>query len=130
LINYNVITVTGLACTCADYSIVNGDGFVEFNTPDSLIKYDLDFTEAYLTQHPHSAIDPMGSDNYWVIGKVIGKKRRDADFPWNPLIEVESWGHLGLIYQIISVIVNSALLVLIVILLIVVFRKKTVPNKT
>lgn len=85
------IKVKGLACTCPDETVLQGSDYLESHTPDSLKKYDLDFSEIYVSERPSNSLDPMGVDEYWIKGEVNGKQRVYEKAPWNLLLKVESW---------------------------------------
>lgn len=96
-IYWGQLKVSGLACTCPDESVVNGRMYLRFITPDSLKKYDLDYSEIYVTQKPSTDFDPMGVDEYLIEGKVIGKERVSETDPWNPVVEVNQWREINLL---------------------------------
>lgn len=94
-IHWGQIKVSGLACTCPDESVDNGRLYIRSITPDSLKKYDLDYSEIYVSNRPYTDLDPMGVDQYMIKGRVIGKDRVWEGDPWNPKIEIESWRPLN-----------------------------------
>lgn len=85
------IKVSGLACTCPDESVLGGQLYLKTITPDSLKKYDLDYSEIYVTERPYTKFDPQGVDDYIIEGQVIGKERVSEGDPWNPKIRVDKW---------------------------------------
>lgn len=96
-LQWGQIKVSGLACTCPDESVVNGETYLKFITPDSLKKYDVDYSEIYVTERPSTDFDPMGVDVYMIKGQIIGKYRVSEDDPWNLKIEIESWREVDLL---------------------------------
>lgn len=86
------IKVTGLACTCPDEEVLGGQLYLKNITPDSLKKYNLDYSEIYVTNKPYNPFfDPMGVDQYFIKGQVIGKDRVSEGYPWNPRVRVDMW---------------------------------------
>ncbi len=85
------IKVEGLACTCPDEKVLQGQLTLKKNTPDSLKKYELDYSEIYVTERPSTNIDPMGVSQYIIQGQIIGKDRVSPNDPWNPILRVEYW---------------------------------------
>ena len=85
------LIVKGLACTCPDETIMDGQAYLKTITPDSLKKYNLDYSEIYVTEMPCTNSDPMGVNQYIIKGKVIGKDRVSKDEPWNPKFRIDSW---------------------------------------
>ncbi|MCK6648162.1 MAG: hypothetical protein L6Q66_00760 [Bacteroidia bacterium] len=96
-IQWGQIKVSGLACTCPDEAVINGQLYLRTITPDSLKKYDLDYSEIYLTEKPYTDIDPMGVDLYMVKGEIIGKDRVSETDPWNPVVQVKEWRSVDII---------------------------------
>lgn len=95
--HWGEIKVKGLACTCPDETVVNGQLYLKANTPDSLKKYDLDYSEIYVTERPSSDFDPMGVDLYMIKGEIIGKDRVSEYDPWNPKFRVDKWRELDVL---------------------------------
>jgi len=91
------LKVSGLACTCPDETVVNGLPYLKKITPDSLKKYDLDYSEIYVTDRPNTDIDPMGVDMYIIKGQVIGKDRVSERDPWNPIVRVDKWREVDIL---------------------------------
>jgi hypothetical protein len=91
-IQWGQIKVSASGCTCPDEDIINGSLYVRFITPDSLKKYDLNYSAIYTTgEWPHSSIDPQGVDLYMVEGEVIGKRRDAEDESWYPVVRIDKW---------------------------------------
>lgn len=93
-IQWGQIEVIGLACTCPDEKVLIGEQYLESITPDSLKKYNLDFSEIYVDEKPSSPFDPMGVDKYLIKGRVVGKERVSKYDPWNPKVSIEKWRRL------------------------------------
>ncbi len=91
------LKVSGLACTCPDETVVSGQLYLRTITPDSLKKYDLDYSEIYVTEKPYTDIDPMGVDLYMIQGQVIGKDRVSEGDPWNPKVRVDNWKEVDIL---------------------------------
>ncbi|NME71244.1 hypothetical protein [Flammeovirga aprica] len=96
-LHWGHIKVSGLACTCPDEKVVNGQLYLRSITPDSLKKYDLDYSEIYVSDKPFNSFDPMGVDLYIIEGKVIGKERVYEGGPWHPKLEVNKWREVNII---------------------------------
>ena len=95
------LKISGLACTCPDESVDKGRLYLRFITPDSLKKYNLEYSEIYVTEVPSTKVDPMGADQYIITGSVIGKDRVSDTDPWNPKVKVEKWRPIRLIPDLI-----------------------------
>jgi len=105
-IQWGQIKVSGLACTCPDESVLGGELYLRYITPDSLKKYNLDYSEIYVTERPYAAPDWMGTDEYLIKGEVIGKKRVCTEsLRWNPLIKVNSWRPISYFEEIFLMLV-------------------------
>ncbi len=96
-IQWGQLKVSGLACTCPDETVVNGQLYLRTITPDSLKKYNLDYSEIYVTERPYTNIDPMGVDLYMIQGQVIGKDRVSEGDPWNPKFRVDKWREVNIL---------------------------------
>jgi hypothetical protein len=59
--SWGQLKVAGLACTCPDVSVVGGRFYLRSITPDSLRKYNIDYSEVFVANKPASDADPMGS---------------------------------------------------------------------
>ncbi|RXK62617.1 hypothetical protein ESA94_06360 [Lacibacter luteus] len=91
------LKVSGLACTCPDETVEGGQLYLKNITPDSLKKYNLDYSEIYVTERPSTNIDPMGVDLYIIEGRVIGKDRVSEGDPWNPKFRVDKWREVDIL---------------------------------
>ena len=121
------IKVTGLACTCPDEEVVNGQSYLRSIAPDSLKKYKIDYSEIYVTERPATTSDPMGVDEYIIKGKVIGIKRVSEYDPWNLNFHVDSWREVNIIQDII---IKILLFIELVIFVMTLRRtRKTVHNR-
>ncbi len=95
------IKVDGLACTCPDEKVISGNLYLRTVTPDSLKKYNLDYSEIYVTERPYTQHDVMGIDGYIISGRVIGKKRVSEFDPWNPLVRVDKWREVDILNNLV-----------------------------
>ena len=99
-IQWGQLKVSGLACTCPDETVVSGRLYLRTITPDSLKKYDLDYSEIYVTEKPYTDIDPMGVDLYMIKGQVIGKDRvYEGAKKWNLKFKVDKWREVNILYD-------------------------------
>ena len=96
-IHWGQIKVSGLACTCPDETVVNGQLYLRSITPDSLKQFNLNYSEIYVTEKPSTKIDYMGSDLYIIKGGVIGKKGVSEYDPWNLIVRVDGWRPVNLL---------------------------------
>lgn len=96
-IHWGKLKVSGLACTCPDETVVNGQLYLRTITPDSLKKFDLDYSEIYVTERPYSGSDWQGVDLYIIEGEVIGKDRVSEGDPWNPKFRVDKWRGINIL---------------------------------
>lgn len=104
IFSWGEIKVKGLACTCPDEKVLSGVIYLKSITPDSLKKYNIDYSEIYVTEKPSIGADYMGVDEYFIKGKVIGKKRvYKGSYYWNLFFKVESWRKVD---PITSILVN------------------------
>ncbi|UKN03790.1 hypothetical protein K6119_09835 [Paracrocinitomix mangrovi] len=94
------IKVSGLACTCPDETVVSGKLYLRSITPDSLKKYDMDYSEIYVSERPSTKFDPMGVDLYIIEGQVIGKDRVSEGDPWNPKLKISKWREVDIVKDI------------------------------
>ncbi|GAA4300556.1 hypothetical protein [Nibribacter koreensis] len=96
-IHWGQIKVSGMACTCPDEKVVNGSLYLKSITPDSLAKFDLSYSEIYVTKALTSTLDPMGTDLYMIEGQIIGKNRVSPTDPWHPVVLVTNWREVDLL---------------------------------
>ncbi|MEZ4824901.1 MAG: hypothetical protein R3C61_01205 [Bacteroidia bacterium] len=95
--HWGQMKVSGLACTCPDETVVSGQLYLRSITPDSLKKYDLDYSEIYVSERPSTDIDPMGVDLYIIEGQLMGKDRVSEGDPWNPKLKIDKWREVDLL---------------------------------
>ncbi len=98
-VQWGQIKISGMACTCPDETVTNGQWYLWSITPDSLKKYDLDYSEIYVSERPFTDDDPMGTDLYIIKGRVVGKERVSEVDSWNPKVKIESWHKVNIIYE-------------------------------
>ncbi|MFN6944152.1 MAG: hypothetical protein ACK4ND_04325 [Cytophagaceae bacterium] len=107
----------GLVCTCPDAKVVKGKEYLISNTPDSLKKFNLDYSEIYFTQRPGSFLDYQESGRYIVYGEIIGKRRVSDMDTWNPLIAVKSFKEDDIFFDnLLRTIIILQIIVLIIII--------------
>ncbi|MFT5724240.1 MAG: hypothetical protein ACI9JN_001358 [Bacteroidia bacterium] len=100
-IQWGQVKVQGLACTCPDETVLNGQLYLRSVTPDSLKVYHLDYSEIYVTERPATDFDPMGVDEYIIRGQIIGKDQVDESSTWNPKFQVDTWRPVNIIIDLI-----------------------------
>ncbi len=116
-IHWGQIKVSGLACTCPDEKVISGKLYLRKITPDSLRKYNLNYSEIFVTEIPSTDTDPMGVDLYIIKGKVIGKDRVSKNAPWHPKILVKEWREVNILKDWLIKILFFGQLIIFVILL-------------
>lgn len=95
LFNTNVLMLDAFACTCPDYRVVQGSWKISSPLLDT-IAY-LDKSEVYVTGMENPYSDPMTAYDFMLAeGEVVGVDRVYEGDPWNPVIHVARWEHLGL----------------------------------
>lgn len=88
----NKIVVKGISCTCPDAEVISGESYLKTITPDSLKKYNLDYSEIYFEEGISTSSDPMGVSEYIVTGKVIGKESiSERDAHYYPLFKIDNY---------------------------------------
>lgn len=116
-IHWGQLKVSGLACTCPDEKVVNGQLYLRSITPDSLKKYDLDYSQIYVTEKPYTDIDPMGADLYIIKGQVIGKDRVSEGDSWHPKVRVDKWREVDILKDwAVKILFFGQLIILIIVL--------------
>ena len=111
------IKVSGLACTCPDERVLGGRLYLRTITPDSLKKFNLDYSEIYVTERPFTDRDPMGVDLYIIEGQVIGKDRVSENDPWNPKLRVDKWREVDILIDwLVKGLFFGQLLILLILL--------------
>lgn len=83
------------ACTCPDYRVVQGSWKISGPILDT-IAY-LDRSQVYVTGMENPYNGPMIMYDFMLAeGEVVGIDRVSEGDPWNPVIHVTRWEHLGL----------------------------------
>ncbi|MBX2974086.1 MAG: hypothetical protein KF797_13400 [Flavobacteriales bacterium] len=91
----NVLMLDMFACTCPDYRVVQGTWKISSPLLDT-IAY-LDKSEVYVTGTENPYSDPMTAYDFMLAeGEVVGVDRVSEGDPWNPVIHVTRWEHLGI----------------------------------
>ncbi len=86
------ILVKGISCTCPDAEVISGKSYLKSITPDSLKKYDLDYSEIYFEAGISTSSDPMGVSQYIITGKIIGKESiSKGDEHYYPLFKIDNY---------------------------------------
>lgn len=111
------IIVKGQACTCPDERVLAGESYLKANTPDTLAKFKLDYSELFISEMPAEVPDYQGVGIYAVKGQILGKERVFEGDRWNPYFEMESWRKIDSFNQILIYLflLIQALLILYVI---------------
>lgn len=90
----NVLMIDALACTCPDYRVVQGSWKLSSPLLDTIAH--LDKGEVYITGVKNPFNDPMTLYDFLLVeGEVIGIDRVSEGAPWNPVIRVARWEHMG-----------------------------------
>lgn len=88
----NKIVVNGISCTCPDAEVISGEKYLRSITPDSLKRYDLNYSEIYFEDGISTTSDPMGVHQYIVTGQVIGKESiSEGDENYYPLFRIDDY---------------------------------------
>jgi hypothetical protein len=104
------IVVKGISCTCPDAEIIGGKSYLKSITPDSLLKYNLDFSEIYFTNRISTISDPMGVHEYMIKGDVVGKESiSEEDNHYYPLFKIESYSETFL-FEVVSLLLRILIL--------------------
>lgn len=91
----NVLMLDAFACTCPDYNVVQGSWKISSPLLDT-VTY-LDKSEIYVTGEKNPYEDPMTFYDFMLAeGEVVGVDRVSEGDPWNPVIKVTRWEHLGI----------------------------------
>ena len=91
----NVLMLDALACTCPDYRVVQGAWKISSPLLDTVVH--LDKSEVYVTGVDNPFQDPMTFYDFMLAeGEVVGVDRVSEGDPWNPVIKVIQWEHLGM----------------------------------
>jgi hypothetical protein len=88
----NKIIITNQWCTCPDARVLSGENYLKTITPDSLKKYDIDYSEMYVKNEISTSSDPMGVEQYIITGEIIGKSSiSEGDGHYYPLFRIDSY---------------------------------------
>jgi hypothetical protein len=88
----NKIVITNQWCTCPNARVLSGRNYLKTITPDSLKKYDLDYSEMFIENDISTSSDPMGVKHYLVTGEIIGKGSiSEGDENYYPLFKIDSY---------------------------------------
>ncbi len=75
-----------------DFYITQTSNYLKTITPDSLKKYDLDYSEMYIENDISTSSDPMGVKHYLVTGEIIGKESiSEGDENYYPLFRIDNY---------------------------------------
>ena len=112
----NKIIITNQWCTCPNARVLSGSNYLKTITPDSLKKYDLDYSEMYIENDISTSSDPMGVRHYLVTGEIIGKESiSEDDGHFYPLFRIDNY-NWAILYNIIKWVIIGLLLIEIFIL--------------
>lgn len=88
----NKIIIEGQWCTCPDVRVTSGRAYLKTITPDSLLKYDFNYSEMYLENEISTSSDPMGVGPYLISGQIIGKGSiSEGDGNYYPLFRINNY---------------------------------------
>ena len=90
------LVLSGLACTCPDFRVVQGTWKISSPILDTVEH--LDKAEVYVTgvQFPKHVDGAAIYDLHVAEGEVVGVDRVSSGAPWNPVIHVHRWKYLGI----------------------------------
>lgn len=115
--NKDFIVTKGLVCTCPDATVIKGKDYLISNTPDSLKKFNIDYSEIWFTETPQTSWDYQAKGKYIVYGQVIGKNQVSKSDTWNPLFEVKSFKEYDPFFDnVLRIIIISQILILILLI--------------
>lgn len=107
----NKIIITNQWCTCPNARVLSGENYLKTITPDSLKKYDLDYSEMYIKNDISTSSDPMGVEHYLVTGEIIGKESiSEGDDNFYPLFKIDKYND-AFLYNIIKWFIWGLLLI-------------------
>jgi hypothetical protein len=119
------IIIEGQRCTCPNARVKSGEAYLKTITPDSLIKYNLDYSEIYFKNDISNASDPMGVNQYIITGQIIGKGSvSEVDGHNYPLFRIDHYRD-AFLYNIIKWIIRAFLIIEILVLVVIVRKKVT-----
>lgn len=97
----NEIIITNQWCTCPNARVLIGKNHLKSITPDSLKKYNIDYSEMYIENEISTPSDPMGVEHYLVTGEIIGKESiLDGDKNYFPIFRINNY-HKVFLYKIL-----------------------------
>jgi hypothetical protein len=118
------IVVNGIKCTCPDAEVISGETYLKTITPDSLKKYDLNYSEIYFEEGISTTSDPMGVHQYIVTGKVIGKQSiSKGDENYYPLFRIDEY-YNAFLHNVFKWIIRGLLLFELYVLYAMIKRKR------
>lgn len=118
------IVVKGISCTCPDAEVISGETYLRSIAPDSLKRYDLNYSEIYFEKRISTGSDPMGVHQYIVTGKVIGKESiSEGDEHFYPLFRIDNY-YDAFLHNIFKWIIRVLLLIELYVLYVIVKRKR------
>lgn len=93
----NKIIITNQWCTCPNARVLIGKSHLKSIAPDSLKKYNIDYSEMYIENKISTPSDPMGAEYYIVTGEIIGKESiSEGDKNYYPLFRIDNYHSLFL----------------------------------
>lgn len=120
----NKIITEGQSCTCPHARVKSGETYLKTITPDSLKKYQLDYSEIYFEDDISTTSDPMGVNQYIITGQIIGKGSiSEGDGHYFPVFRIDDY-YDATLYNIFKWIILSLLLIELFVLYKMVNRKR------
>ncbi|MBT0572037.1 hypothetical protein OKE80_07780 [Riemerella anatipestifer] len=94
--SWGKLKVEGLACTCPDLTVKTGKIYLRTITPDSLKRFNIDYSEIYLTENSFKKFPKNFNPSYifdpnFIEGKVVGKRNIEGEKHWNLVFDVSNW---------------------------------------
>jgi hypothetical protein len=119
------IVVKGIRCTCPDAEVISGQKYLRSTTPDSLKKYDLNYSEIYFEEGISTTSDPMGVHQYVVTGELIGKQSiSEGDENYYPLFKIDDY-YDAFLHNIVKWIIRGLLILELFVMYRMVKRKRS-----
>lgn len=88
----NTIIIENQWCTCPEAKVISGRNHLKNITPDSLLKYNIDYSEMYVKNEISTSSDPMGVEQYIITGEIIGKSSiSEGDGHYYPLFRIDNY---------------------------------------
>jgi hypothetical protein len=111
-------------CTCPNARVLSGRNYLKTITPDSLKKYDLDYSEMYIENDISTSSDPMGVNQYIITGEIIGKGSvSEGDGNYYPLFRIDDYND-AFLHNIFKWIIRGLLIIELIVLYVMVKRKR------